>query len=280
VELALAPGPIALLLLAEGLYLRAIRVLGARGYAVPAWQQVAWHGALALLAIALLGPLDPLAEDLLVAHMGQHLLIADLAAPLLLIGLRSPVYAFMLPKRALVPLARCTPLRRALRFVRQPLVAVPIWVVTLYGWHFAFMFEGALANDFVHALQHQSFVGASLLVWWSVVEPKRRRLPGQLWKVPYLLGARLAGMFLGMAFIIMQQPAYDQYARNAGDHGWSPITDQQVAGGMMLGLDVVVMLFATAFLFYRSAQDHDRDREREQAAGAPLARPGRPEPLG
>jgi cytochrome c oxidase assembly factor CtaG len=268
VELSLAPGPIAYLLLAEFLYLRAVRILGRRGYEVPFWQQVAWHAAMACMALALLGPLDPLAEDLLVAHMGQHLLIADIAAPLLLVGLRTPVYAFLIPKPVLVPLARCGPLRAAFRFLRQPLVAVPVWILTLYGWHFGFMFEAALTNDLVHALQHQSFVLASLLVWWSVIEPKRRRLPGDLWKVPYLLGARLAGMFLGMAFIIMRSPAYEQYARSAAEHGWSPLTDQQVAGGMMLGLDLFVMLFATGFFFFRSGQDHDRAEARRRATVA------------
>ena len=79
----------------------------------------------------------------------------------------------------------------------------------------------------------------ALLVWWSVIEPKRRRLPGDLWKVPYLLGARLAGMFLGMAFILMRTPAYaDFYGDRAREHGLSPLTDQQIAGGMMLGLDL------------------------------------------
>lgn len=265
-ELSLAPGPIAYLLLAEFLYLRAVRILRGRGYEVPFWQQVAWQTAMACMAIALLGPLDPLAEDLLVAHMGQHLLIADIAAPLLLVGIRTPVYAFLIPRPVLVPLARCKPLRSAFRFLRQPLVAIPVWIITLYTWHFSFMFEAALGNDWVHALQHTSFVLASLLVWWSVIEPKKRRLPGDLWKVPYLLGARLAGMFLGMAFIIMHAPAYDQYARRAAEHGWSPLTDQQVAGGMMLGLDLLVMLFATGFFFYRSGQDHDRAEQRRRGA--------------
>jgi putative membrane protein len=265
VELSLAPGPIAVLLLAEALYVRATRILDRRGYRVPGGQRVAWHLAIALMAAALMGPLDPLGEELLVAHMGQHLLIADFAAPLLLIGVRSPVYAFMLPRRVLVPLARSHRLRAVFRFLRQPLVAIPVWIVTLYGWHFGFSFEAALDDDFVHALQHQSFVLASLLVWWSVIEPKRRRLPGALWKVPYLLGARLAGMFLGMAFIVMRTPAYDQYAAAAADHGLSPLTDQQVAGGMMLGVDLAAMLFATGFFFHRSAQDHDR-AERPRAA--------------
>jgi cytochrome c oxidase assembly factor CtaG len=265
--ISLDPAGLVVIALLVWLHARATRRLARRGYDVPRWQRACWYAGVALIAIGLFGPLDHLGEDLLVAHMGQHLLIADLAAPLLLVGLRSPVYAFLLPRPVLVPLARCRPLRVAFRFLRQPLVAIPVWVLTLYGWHFGFMFEGALENDLVHVLQHQSFVLASLLVWWSVIEPKRRRLPGDLWKVPYLIGARVAGMFLGMAFIIMRSPAYEQYARTAPDHGWSPLTDQQVAGGMMLGLDLVVMLFATGFFFYRSAQDHDRAERRTAVVG-------------
>jgi putative membrane protein len=262
------PAVIALILLATALYLRAVQVLRRRGYEVPVLQQVAWHGGVLLTAIGLLSPIDGLGQELLVAHMGQHLLIADLAAPLLLIGLRSPVYAFFLPRPVLVPLARRRGLRRAFRWVRRPVVAVPVWLVILYGWHLAPAFDAALRNDLVHALQHQSFVLGSMLVWWSVIEPKRRRVPGELWKVPYLLGARVGGMFLGMAFIIMRTPAYGAYYGDAArDHGLSPLTDQQIAGGMMLGLDLLVMLFAVGFFFYRSAQDHDRAERAAAAAG-------------
>ncbi len=262
------PAVIALLLGATALYLRAVRVLGRRGYQVPLWQQVAWHGGIALTAVGLLSPIDRLGEELLIAHMGQHLLVADLAAPLLLLGIRSPVYAFLLPRAVLVPLARRSGLRRAFRGLRRPLVAIAVWVVILYGWHLQFAFEAALRSDLVHALQHQSLVAGALLVWWSVIEPKRRRLPGELWKVPYILGARLPGMFLGMAFILLRTPAYPEfYGRTTREHGFSPITDQQVAGGMMLGLDLLVMLFCVAFFFYRSADDDERAQRAAIAAG-------------
>ncbi len=262
------PAVIALLLGATALYIRAVRVLGRRGYDVPLWQRLAWCAGIALTAAGLLSPIDGLGEELLIAHMAQHLLIADLAAPLLLLGMRSPVYAFLLPRAVLVPLARRSGLRRAFRRLRQPLVAIAVWVVILYGWHLQFAFEAALRSDLLHALQHQSFVLGAVLVWWSVVEPKRRRLPGELWKVPYILGARLAGMFLGMAFILLRTPAYpDLYGRTAREHGLSPITDQQVAGGMMLGLDLLVMLFCVAFFFYRSAQDAERAERAAAVAG-------------
>ena len=268
VRFSFDPAVIALILLGTGLYLRAVRVLARRGYRVPAGQQVAWHAGMALTAIGLLSPIDTLGEDLLSAHMAEHLLIADLAAPLFLVGVRSPVYAFLLPRPALVAVARRQGLRRLFRFVRRPLVAIPIWIVILYGWHIAFLFDAALRHPLLHALQHQTFVVGALLVWWSVIEPKRRRLPGDLWKVPYVLGARLAGMFLGMAFIVMTTPAYAGfYGERAREHGLSPLTDQQIAGGMMLGLDLLVMLFSVGFFFYRSGQEHDSAQRAAAATG-------------
>jgi putative membrane protein len=250
-------GALISIVLAEVLYLRAVRVLAARGYEVPFWQQVSWHGGIALTAVGLLSPIDGLAEDLLSAHMAQHLLIADLAAPLLLVGMRSPVYAFFLPRPALVAVARRTRLRKVFRTLRRPLVAIPVYIAILYGWHFAFAFEGALASDPVHVLQHWSFVFAAVLVWWAPLDPKRRRLHGELWKIGHILGARLAGMMLGMAFVIMRSPAYDSYGDRAREHGLTPLGDQQLAGGMMLSLDFLVMMFALCLFFWASARDAD-----------------------
>lgn len=260
-----------LLLLPAALYVRAVRVLARRGYRVPRLQQACWFTGLTSIGVALLSPLDSLGEtDLLSAHMAQHLLLGDIAAPLLLLGLRSPVYAFVLPRGALVPLARWQALRRLLRRVRQPLLAVPIWILILYGWHIAPTYEAALRSPPLHALQHQSFIIGSLLVWLAVLEPTRRRVPGGLWKIAHIAGARFAGMFLGMAFIIVQHPIYEGfYGRRALEHGMSSLQDQQLAGGLMLGLDFLVMMGALTFFFLRTAQDEDL-----RAAAEPIAAPG------
>ncbi len=198
--------------------------------------------------------------------MGQHLLVADLAAPLLLIGARSPVLFFMVPRPLLVALARQPRVRALSRFVRRPLVALPLYLLILYTWHMAFAFEGALESNLVHGLQHQSFLLAGVLIWWPVLEPNRGRLPGELWKAGYVLGTLVMTMFVGTAFLILREPAYGWYERHGGDHGMSPLADQQVAGGLMMTVDLAIMLFALAFFFWRAAEDHDRA---ERAAAAP-----------
>jgi len=267
------PAALAVILLAAVLYLRALSVLRRRGRRISVLQQGAWWSGLALAAAGLLSPLDRLAEDLLSGHMAQHLLIADLAAPLLLVGLRTPVLVFMLPRPLLEPLARRRGLRRALSVLRRPPVAIAVYVAVLYGWHLRFAFEGAMRHELVHAFQHESFVLASVLVWLPALEPWRARLRGELWKIGHILGARLAGMFLGMAFIVMRTPAYaGVYGDRGAAHGLSPLDDQQIAGGLMLSLDVIVMLVALCFFFWRAAQDHDRaeaSSQRVPVAGSP-----------
>jgi putative copper resistance protein D len=250
------------------LYLRAVRVLRGRGFRVPRTQQAFWWGGIALTAIGLMGPADYYADDLMSAHMVQHLLIADISAPLILAGIRTPVLQFYLPKQVLVPLAHRRGLRKFFRKVRAPLPAMVIYIVVLYTWHMGFAFEGALRHPLLHALQHESFVISSALVWWSVVEPQRRRLRGELWKIGQIIGCRVAGMFLAMAFIIASSPLYGSYyGDRATKHGLSPLTDQQLAGGLMMAVDLGTMFFALCFFFYRSAQDHDlaEARERERA---------------
>lgn len=253
------PGAVVFVALLLGLYLRAVRILARRGYRVPRGQQVCWYVGVTMIAVGLLGPLDRLASDLLTAHMAQHLLIADLAAPFLLAGVRTPVLYFMLPKPLLVKLARRRRLRAVFRVVRRPLVALPIYIAILYTWHFAFAFDAALRNGFVHALQHESFVVGALLVWWPAIEPIKRTMPGELWKVGYILGARMLGMFVGVALVVSRHASYSWYADRGHSHGLSALSDQQIAGGLMMSVDIVVMMVALAFFFWRASEADNRE---------------------
>lgn len=272
---AFDPGVFLLLALAELLYLRAVRILGRRGYRVPTRQQALWHLGMAIDVVALLGPLDVLAQKLMLSHMAQHQLIAEIATPLLLAGLRTPVLVFFPPRSVLVFLSRRTVLRRGFRRLRRPTVAIPLYVTNLWGWHFRLAFVGALRHPALHALQHLCFVFASVLVWWAVVDPQQRPLRHDLWKIPQIAGPRLAGMLLGAAFMVMQTPAYAAfYGDKARQYGLSPLADQQIAGGMMFGVDVAIIFFVLTYFFFKSAADAERQDRAEAAARAEAALQG------
>lgn len=248
------PVIISLIALSAGLYARAIRRLGRRGYQVPRVQMLCWWVGLGLLAIGLLGPLASLSDELLSAHMAEHLLIADFSAPFLLAGIRTPVGLFMPPKPLLKSVARRKRLRALFGFITKPIPAIVIYVLVLYGWHLGPAFTDATNSAPIHALQHQSFLVANLILWWPALEPNRRPMPAPLWKVGYLLGARMASVLMGAFFIVSNRAFYPNlYARTAPEHGYSALSDQQLGGDIMMVADVVMMLIILGFFFARAA---------------------------
>src|SRR5437588_4958368 len=102
-----------------------VRTLARDGRAVPGWRQVCYAAGLIVLAIALSPPVDKLADQLLVAHMVEHLLIGDFAALLITLGCTGPLLA---------PLLR-NPVIARLRVLAHPAVAVVVWMVNFYVWH-------------------------------------------------------------------------------------------------------------------------------------------------
>ncbi len=154
-------------------------------------------------------------------------------------------------------------------------MAIPVYVAVLYGWHLTFAFEGAVRHDLVHVLQHACFIGAGILVWWPALEPKRRRLRGELWKIGHIISARMLGMFLGMAFVLIREPVYTGVYDPVERRGVSALSDQQSAGrddGRARHRDHGLR---AGFFFWHAGQQHDRDEARA-AASAAAGRPPTP----
>ena len=141
-------------------YLRS-RTLSRRGTPVPGWRQWCWYGGLALMVATLISPLAHLSEELFLAHMVEHLLLADLGALLLVLGLTGPLLQPVLHAPGL----------RWLRFLAHPIVAISLWTANFYVWHLPVLYQGAVANDAVHALQHILFVSFGIGVWMALLGP-------------------------------------------------------------------------------------------------------------
>jgi cytochrome c oxidase assembly factor CtaG len=74
-------------------------------------------------------------------------------------------------------------------------------------------------------------------------------------------------MFLGMSFVLIRVPVYTGvYAAGDRGHGLTALGDQQLAGAMMVVVDLLIMVFALCFFFLRAAQEADREEAREREA--------------
>jgi cytochrome c oxidase assembly factor CtaG len=250
--------PLLLLVYAIPYYVRT-RTLRRRGAPVPAWRQACFAGALLLLLIAVSPPVDRLADERLSWHMTEHLVIGDIAPLLVVLACTGPVIA---------PLMRL-PLTRPLRVLSHPVVAFSLWAADLYLWHLAFAYDGALRHDVVHVFEHACFFVFGVILWLPLFGP----LPKPAWftnlaRLGYILAVRFTGTILANAFIWSGAVFYNYYGAPETAHGVNPLSDQGVAGGVMLVEQSIVTLCLFAWLFMRTAADLEERQELAELAAA------------
>ncbi|HYI20922.1 MAG TPA: hypothetical protein VD836_19555, partial [Solirubrobacteraceae bacterium] len=68
-------------------------------------------------------------------------------------------------------------------------------------------------------------------------------------------------------FVLIREPVYTGVYDPVERRGFSAMADQQTAGAMMVGLDILIMIFALAYFFWHAAQQYDRDEAKAAAGG-------------
>ena len=135
-----------------------------------------------------------------------------------------------------------------------------------------------MRHELVHVLQHACFIVAGILVWWPALEPKRRQLRGELWKIGHIISrAHARACSSGMAFVLIREPVYTGVYDPVERRGVSALADQQTAGAMMVALDIVIMVFALRLLLL-ARRAAARPRRGEGGAGGRLDPAGRRRP--
>lgn len=265
------PDPVVIfgVLMAGWLYLRAIGPLRQRfdGSAPVERSRIACYFiGLAAIVVALLSPLEPLADDyLLSAHMIQHLLLTIVAPPLMLIGVPPWIWAAF-KRRANV--------WRVWRVLTMPLVAIVLFHLPFSFVHVPWVYELTLNSTWVHVATHFVFIGTSLLVWWPVLAPGRaygQLVPGLA--ILFLFAQTVPGQLVGALITIADDPLYPTYAAASRVWGMSPMVDQQ-AGGLIMWVGTgTFYLAAMSVIFFRWASNEDaRERSRWTADAAPQPR--------
>jgi cytochrome c oxidase assembly factor CtaG len=223
------PDPIAAGALAVALLAHAAVRRQRRG---PRRRNVAFHVAIACLALALVSPLDTFADALFSAHMVQHLVLVLVVAPLLVLAAPATAFLAIAPspvRRRLAEVWRRVRLR-ASRPAFASAVAI-VHMVVVFAWHAPPLYEAALASRIVHALEHATFLVTAVAFWGCVA---RLAGAGQGGVALLLLFATATACgVLGALIALSPTPWYRAYAAGTPAFWVSPLEDQQLAGLLM-----------------------------------------------
>ena len=241
-------------------------------------QAVSFFAGLAVLATALVSPVDALADTLLSVHMVQHLILLMVAPPLLVYGRPGLVMFLGLPassRSGLGALAARRRLRQAATVVLNPLVVLVATVAALWGWHLPGPYQAAITHPALHAVEHLTFVVSALAFWSLVIDAAPRRRLGYGPAILLVFVTMLASAALGALITFSSTVLYPIYGAGARLWGTTPLADQQVAGAIMWIPPGAVYFLTVIFLALRWFEDVDRRvRAAETAAGPFLGAAG------
>jgi putative membrane protein len=255
-----APSFIALTIVSLGtlvVYLRGWRKLRASpGGSVPLGRAVSFIIGVLLVWVATCSPLAILDDELLTAHMGQHLLLMTVAPFLILLGTPKLPLLHGLPVglvRSLIgPISR-TRLAHYLSGLWGKLVFCWTFSIgVLVIWHIPVVFDAALKSEAWHVLEHSSFLLAGFLFWWPVIpsSPSGREWPS--WSlVLYLFLATLPCDILSGFLVFSDRVVYSVYLSQHRSWAWSILDDQQCAGALMWTTTTILYLIPAAVLTIR-----------------------------
>lgn len=196
-------------------------------------------GGMAALYVALQSPLDPLGDNYLIsAHMIQHLFLWFIVP--LLVWLSEPFapFVFGLPvsirKNVLAPIMRSAKVRGFFVRLTHPAVAWPVYVVSTWLWHLPTLYDLALGYQWVHDLEHLTFLTAGFIFWWPVIRPYPAKVKWTPWLLlPYLMLAGLQGTFISAIILFAPHVIYPFYLDAPRITSLTPLADQQLAGAIM-----------------------------------------------
>ncbi len=224
---------------------------GAQIHPVSTGQRVMFILGVLFGAIALLPPLDDWSSHfLLSAHMYQHLILMMLAVPLMIAG-TPPWIVSKLIKRG--------PIQPIMYALTRPVVSFVIGNLIIVVWHLPFAYNAALNHEFVHMLQHISFLIAAFFTWWPVLS-RSPELPGlsPLLSCLYLFLDSIPGAIVG-AFITFAAPGmYAIYPDAPRIFGFDLQMDQELAGLTMWVLTGTIYLGWVTVIFLRWANEEER----------------------
>ncbi len=245
------------------------------------WRIAAFNGGLFALFVALISPVEPLADHIFAVHQVEHMLLRTVAP--MLIFLSRPQAAFVrgLPPGVARFFAGRGWLRGLVKLLRQPLVATLLFLFASYFWMLPRWHDTAILDEPIHYMWHISLLTTGL-IFFSVIFDRRPppHGPGLAPRLAMFAFAALGNIVLGAFLTFKDVQLYHAY--EILGHLWQvPMLTDEQTGGIIMWIPGTMMFGISALLIIHGwASEEDRlntRRIRNQARGggqAIAAKPG------
>ena len=208
---------------------------------------------LVALEVAVSPPVDTLSDQLLMAHMAEHLLIGDIAALLLVLGLTGPLIA---------PLLR-NPVIARLRVLTHPVVAIVLWAINFYVWHSPVPLPGGAAPRRAARARARHLPGLRDGGVDGAAGPAAQARSGSTtprgWC--YIIAVRLTGTVLANVLIFGGHRLLPDLPVRRRPLAHLPTADQVAAGGLMMVEESFLTIGLFCWLFLRVARENEERQE-------------------
>lgn len=248
---------------------------------VAPWQIGMFFAGVLINILALMPPIDPLADQLFWVHMVQHMMITHIGVPFMLFGIPFFVVIRGVPhwfrKNVYFPVLRSGFFKIMERTIARPLPSLIIFELNYWFWHIPRFYNLALLNDFYHLLEHACFAVASMLLWRNLIDPypmkSRLPLPARLLYLGFIMAANIVLSAI-LAFEERVLYAYEGIPLPEWWEKWGHLQDQRVGGLIMWVPGGFIMLISMTVVFFVWA--HKEGQKDKKRAAAKKAKPSIP----
>ncbi|MGI9377159.1 MAG: cytochrome c oxidase assembly protein [Tsuneonella suprasediminis] len=232
------------------------------------WRIAAFFGGLLALFIALVSPVEELADHIFAVHQVEHMLLRTIAPMLLFLSRPQAAFVRGLPPGVSRFFAGRGWLRGIIDALRFPPVATTLFLVASYFWMYPAFHDMAILDRPVHYLWHVSLLVTGLLFFSVVFD--RRPAPhgaGLGMRISMVVVAALGNIILGSILTFKGMPLYSAYLELG--HMWhvSMLSDEQT-GGLIMWIPGTMMFAVSALIvIHRWASEETRIADRRERTG-------------
>ena len=277
------PEIVAGLLIAAALYISGVR----RGAKARWWRHALFFGGLVALSLALLSPIEPLADHVFAVHQVEHMLLRSIGPMLLLLSQPQATLIRGMPdwlrRGVFAPIAGSGGVRSVFGFFASPLIATVLFVGTSLFWMIPHFHDIAILDEAIHYCWHVSLLVTGLFFFFVIFDPRPAPAGARLGtRLAMFWCAAMGNILLGAYLAFKSAPIYSAYDVMGRMLGLAPVIDEQIGGLIMWIPGAMMFAISIILILHRWGAEEQRADDRRSrmgiseahAAGRAAAMPG------